>query len=268
MVYTNQTAIGKLELNLGQELPYQRPKTTTASSYFAQKFPALTQMYGAPFVEIRETSCDGFSRVTPISINTDFFAALLGQGQEPHLVVYYSPEMQFYFKEPLLQLYKPTTPEKLQNLFRAWLMRCAQELDDENNKLNLCVEFRFDKTAKAVVQRAKSILATESSFFSPESPHSRIKGPELLERLARLFVEDLLAREQGQILKLHDAFSVFRVLLKQRDLPDIKRHEFTDVVAPLIRQQFNVALRNDLPADGLSGVRGWKDVKLLQTMPG
>ncbi|MGA2176305.1 MAG: hypothetical protein ABSH38_15115 [Verrucomicrobiota bacterium] len=75
-------------------------------------------------------------------------------------------------------------------------------------------------------------------------------------RNARRFVDDLLTSEPGEILRLADAYAVFRCLLKQRELPDIKRPEFKAVVAPLIREEFNVALRNDLPGVDGSGVRG------------
>jgi hypothetical protein len=88
---------------------------------------------------------------------------------------------------------------------------------------------------------------------------------EGVERVARRFVDEMLACEPGQILRLADAYTVFRGLLKQRDLPDLKRSDFKAVVGPLIREQFNVALRNDL--DGAGG-RGWKNVKLIQTEPG
>ena len=77
-------------------------------------------------------------------------------------------------------------------------------------------------------------------------------------------MDEMLSCEPGQILRLADAYAVFRGLLKQRDLPDIKRSDFKAVVGPLIRAQFNVALRNDL--DG-AGVRGWKNVRLIQSMP-
>jgi len=64
-------------------------------------------------------------------------------------------------------------------------------------------------------------------------------------------------------LRLADAYEVFCGLLKERELPDIKRSDFRAVVGPLITSSFNVCLRNDL--DG-AGVRGWKGVK-LQVMP-
>jgi hypothetical protein len=78
---------------------------------------------------------------------------------------------------------------------------------------------------------------------------------EIVERIARKYVDEMLMSEPGQILRLADAYEVFRDLLRARELPDIKRSDFKAVVAPLITSSFNVCLRNDL--DG-AGVRGWK----------
>jgi len=261
---------GLLQLNepsKGQFAHFQKEQPITASVWFGERFP-LALKHGVPFVELKESSFDGFSRITPICINIDFFAQMLGGNPKlGHSVIYYEPDMQFYYFEPMEKVYKPTSPEKLQNLYRAMLMKCAQEIPEENNKLNLCVEFRKDTYAKSVVQRAKSVLAADSSFFSPTSPHTRIKGVEVLERVARHFVDSLLTAEPGQILKLQEAYSVFRALLKQRNLPDIQRGDFKAVVAPLIRDQFNCALRNDLQIEEKTGQRGWKNMKLAQSMP-
>jgi hypothetical protein len=262
---SNNLITQTFELNLPNQGQFNqnhlRPRPKTASVYFAELFPDAAKRYGCPFVEIRDVLADGRSLVTPVSINLDFFASALGGDTRlGESTVYFEPEMQWYYKEPGLQLYKPTSPEKLMNLYRAWLMRAAQELPTENNRLNLCIEFRSDKTAKQVVQRAKSILAADSSFFSATSKHQRIRGVEMVERVARRFVDELLSVESGQILKLADAYAVFRGLLKERDLPDIKRSDFKAVVGPLITEQFHVCLRNDL--DGAGG-RGWKNVKLL-----
>jgi hypothetical protein len=81
-------------------------------------------------------------------------------------------------------------------------------------------------------------------------------------------VDEMLTCEAGQTLKLADALAAFRRLLKDRELPDIKRSDFKAIVTPLIREQFNVALRNDLERSEGGGVRGWKRVKMIQTGPG
>src|ERR1019366_5987535 len=128
--------------------------------------------------EVRESSCDGFTRFTPIVLNYDFFAGMLGGDVKlSHSIIYYEPEMMFYYREPVLQVYKPTTAEKLQNYYRAMLLRSAQELNAETDKLNLFAEFRSDKNARAVTNRAKSVLAAGQDFFSTTSPPQRIRGP-------------------------------------------------------------------------------------------
>ncbi len=257
----------RLELNLPHSSFFEKPLPKTPSEWFALKFPDAANKFGCPFLEMRQTSCDGFLRIVPVSINIDFFACSLGGDSGlNHSVIYFEQEMQFYYFEPLQNLYRPTTPEKLQNYYRAMVLRCAQELNGETDKLNLFHEFRSDKISKAVVNRAKSILAASPDFFSATSPHTRIRGQELHERLARKFVEELLCAEPGQVLYLADAYAQFTKLVKERNLDVIKRSDFKGMVVPLIHEKFGVRLRNDLVVDERGGVRGWKNVR-LQTWP-
>ena len=118
-----------LELNLPRPDWELRQKLNTPAVWWAKKFPAAFKQYGCPFLEMRKTSCDGFPYIPPASINVDFFAAMLGgDAALGHSVVYVEGEMEFYYLEPVLNIYKPTTPEKLQNYYRAMMLRCAQEL--------------------------------------------------------------------------------------------------------------------------------------------
>ncbi len=89
----------------------------------------------------------------------------------------------------------------------------------------------------------------------------------LLERAVWGFVEEMLTSEPGLVLKLAEVFAVFRGLLKNMGLADINRSDFKAMVGPMITSNFNVALRNDLAQDGMSGVRGWKNVRMVQTGP-
>jgi len=45
----------------------------------------------------------------------------------------------------------------------------------------------------------------------------------------------------------------------------VKRSEFKAMMVPLIQEQFNVCLRNDLKIDERQGVRGWKNMRMIQT---
>src|ERR1017187_2971814 len=201
--------------------PASDPKSP--NEWFVQRYPWAFDMHGSPFLELVEPLDQFSAQVMPVTLNLDFFAAVLGGRKDlGHHVIYFEPEMQWYFKDSD-HIFKPTTPEKLQTQYRALMMKCAEAMPSLVHKLNLVHEYRNDKIAKAVVQRAKSILAADQSYFSATSPHSRVRGIELFERVARRFVDEMLCCEPGQILKLADAYTVFRGLLKERELPDIKR---------------------------------------------
>jgi hypothetical protein len=51
-------------------------------------------------------------------------------------VVYFEPDMQFYYLEPFLTIYKPVSSERLQGLYRGLLLRSAAILKNTNAKLN------------------------------------------------------------------------------------------------------------------------------------
>jgi hypothetical protein len=247
----------------------QQPEAaTTPNQWFVQRYPNAYENHGSPFLELAEPLDQFTVQIMPITINHDFFASVLGGRRDlGHHVIYFDPEMMWYFRDSD-GIFKSTSIEKLMNVYRALMMKCAQDMPANVHKINLVNEWRGDRTAKTIILRAKSILAADHSFFSPTSRYQRIRGQELTERVARKFVDEMLTCEPGQILRLGDAYSVFRGLLKQRDLPDIKRSDFKVIVTPLIREQFDVALRNDLSSDGVAGVRGWKNVRLVQAGPG
>ena len=126
----------------------------------------------------------------PLSINLDFFGSVLsGRKDLGHHVVYY--ELAWYYRDSD-GIYKTTTADKLANLYRALMMKCCQEMPQNVHKLNPFHEWRGNKCARSVVQRAKSILAADSSFFSATSQNQRIRGVEIFERVARKFVDELL----------------------------------------------------------------------------
>jgi len=258
-----------VELNLPNQEQFSshslKPRAKTASVYFAELFPEAARQFGCPFVEIRDKLSLG-SIVTPVSINLDFFASALGgDARLGESTIYFEPEMQWYYKEPVQNLYKPTTPEKLQNQYRGWLMRAAQELPNENNRLNLCIEFRSDKTAKAVVQRAKSILAVSPDFFSATSPHTRIKGPELQERLMRVLCETMLEKSENSYLTVTQAYKYFCHLAQMRQVGQMKRSMFKATMTDLVREQFGVGLRRDV-VDALGKQQeAWRGLKLVGT---
>ncbi len=251
----------KLAMMFEEVYPAQ---VTSASEWFSKKFPRQAQVFGCPFLELQE-SFTSFDKITPLSMNVDFFAAILGGDERMgHQVIYFEPECMFYFYDPKDRIYKPTSEEKLQNLLRAYLVRCAEELPSSVHKLSLFHEFRQDKQVKAVVHRAKSISAADHTFFAVDSPNQRNQGPESYEKLAKYFVQQAFEREPGEILTLTDAFLSFSQFLKRKEMDPIKRPFFKGMVIPIVREEFNVSLRNDLR--GRSSPKqmcGWKDLRAL-----
>jgi hypothetical protein len=228
-------------------------------------FPAQAKVFGTPFMELVETGDYGCSIVSPRWINIDFFAALLGgDAKLGHSVVYVQSEMQFYFHDCADKIYKHTTEDKLGNLLRALFIRCAEELPHSVHKLNLFLEFRSDKTIRSIVHRAKSILATDDSFFATDSKRIRTEGPELYERVARAFVEQVMERQAGEVVTVNDAYVHFCEYLKDKSLPPVKRKQFKSLLRPAVQEQFDLGIRNDLQDQAAGRWHcGWKGIRIL-----
>jgi len=234
----------------------------SAAAWFAKRFPQQSEIFGCPFVELNE-ECEERQRLTPIHLNADFFAAVLGGDERlGHRVIYCEPEMQWFFLDSD-GMFKPTTDEKLGTLLRGLLMKCAQELPENVSKLNLCVEFRSDKKIREIVNRAKSILAADHTFFAPDSAHQRTQGPELHERLARVFIQQVLEKKPGEVVTLNAAYLLFLEFLKGKQMEPLKRCVFKPMIAPLIREQFDLGLRNDLLGENQRQTSGWKNLRAM-----
>ncbi len=97
-----------------------------------------------------------------------------------------------------------------------------------------------------------------------EAGNQRNQGPESYEKLAKYFVQQALELQPGEILTLTDAFQSFSQFLKRKEMDPIKRPFFKGMVIPIVREEFNVSLRNDLR--GRSSPKqmcGWKDLRAL-----
>ena len=239
-------------------------KPATPSEWFSEKFPEQAKIHGCPFIESVEDVGDGLKQINPLAPNIDFLASILGGDERMgHKVIYLQSDMEFYFQDSD-GIFKPTSHEKLGSLLRALLIRCAEELPNTIDKLNLFLEFRSDKPIKAVIQRAKSILAADHTFFAVDSKHQRQQGPELHERLARVFAEQILERMPGEILPLSTAYLVFCEYLKTKSMPTVKRSMFKGMFSPIIREVFNVGLRNDIiDPETNRQTAGWKGIRTL-----
>lgn len=247
-------------------MSHEKPTPSTPNEWFALRFPQQVKTYGSPFLEQVERRLDSARKIKPIAPNLDFFAAILGGDSGiGHQVVYLEGEMNFYFYDPKDHLYKSVSDDKLGNLIRGYLIRCAEQMPEDCDKMNLFYFFRGDKLVRNIVHRAKSILAAHDSFFSKESGHKRQRenDHDIYERVARAFVEQAIERQAGEALSLNQAYVHFCEFLKQRHLPKVKRHEFKNLVPPMIREEFDLGIRNDLEKE-CGGSSGWKGIRALK----
>lgn len=272
----DQISTAKLQLRKWEPEPWplkdyaSDQKPTTPSEWFSKMFAVQAKIHGCPFIELVDNQSDGLKKINPLAPNLDFLAAILaGDAKLGHKVIYLEGEMQWYYLESRSRIFKPTSAEKLANLLRALLIRCAEELPDSVHKLNLFLEFRSDKTIRAVIHRAKSILAADHTFFSVESKHQRQKGVEVHERVARVFVEQVLERQQGEVLILTNAYLYFCEYLRGKEMVPVKRSIFKGMFAPLIREAFNLGLRHDVinPETQKQG-DGWNGIHALDLKGG
>ena len=93
----------------------------------------------------------------------------------------------------------------------------------------------------------------------------RQKGVEVHERVARVFVEQVLERQPGEVLTLTNAYLVFAEYLRGRGMVPVKRSIFKGMFAPLIRDAFSLGLRNDV-IDRITQhqTAGWKGLRSLE----
>ena len=87
------------------------------------------------------------------------------------------------------------------------------------------------------------------------------------ERLAKVFVEQILERQQGEVLTLTNAYLVFIEFLKQKSMVPVKRSLFKGMFAPLVREVFDLGLRNDVIDQATQHqTAGWKGLRTLEVL--
>jgi hypothetical protein len=254
--------------NLGDS-PQWPVNPTSANDWFQKKFPAHIQVFGSPFLEQRQPGQYGEDYITPLIPNLDCLAACLGGDEKlGHRVIFYVQELQFYFYDPRDQQFHATTDQKLGNLLRGLLARCAAEVKGEGHLLNIFHTFRSDSVVKAVINRCKSLLAADPDFFGVNSSHQRVAGPELHQRLAMVFAQRLLEVHEGSQLTIGQTYAFFNRFAREKELLPMKRSQFKAMMADVIREQFGLGLRNDLiDVQTQKQGCGWKGLRIVEENP-
>ena len=254
------------QLKRGEETPFvfrdiavpQQPPATP-SEWFARRFSAEVKRWGCPFLEaVVEDVETGRKLTTPVSMNCNFFAAALSDSQLGHSVVYYEPEQQWIYLEPRDGCYHTTSEAKLMTLLSALLVRAAEEMPANVDKVNLFVKFREEERLKAVVKQARSVLAADSTFFSINNPNKRVEGPEQQGQMAKRFVGRWIKPEPGRLLSIGQCYDGFSGFCRNNGVEPVARGLFRRMIVEIIKEEFEVGFRSDLKSTDGRYLRGWK----------
>ena len=238
-------------------LPTQPP--STPSEWFARRFPVEVKRWGCPFLEaVVEHVNTGRKTITAVSMNNCFFASTLSDSQLGHSVVFYEPEQRWFYLETRDDCYHLTSEAKLMNLLSCLLLRCAEEIPACVDKIGLFVKFRSEETLRAVVKKARSVLAADASFFSPTSPHRRVHSEDQLIQAARRFIQSAVKPQPGQLLSIGDCYEGFAGFCRNNGMEPVVRKLFKQIVVEIIREEFAVGFRKDLKDAEGRYLRGWK----------
>ena len=87
--------------------------------------------------------------------------------------------------------------------------------------------------------------------------------------VAKVFAEQVLERQPGEILPLTTAYLVFCEYLKAKSMDPVKRGVFKGMFSPIVREVFDLGLRNDV-FDPITKhqTAGWKGIRTLDLEDG
>ena len=238
------------------------------NSWFVSRFPEEAKLHGVPFLLALRVDLEGLTHVTPIFLNDDFFASIVCG---PNRIVFFEPEQQWYFYDPVPGAYCPTSPAKLQLLLSNYLIRCAEDCGSLVDVTNLVVNFRKAEVLEGVVRKAKAMNLCDNQFFQGEKGMRRMIDGKIVEPTDKpsyeLFVERNLAPEDRSALTVTDCFHRYYTYCKQHQIPPLTRSDFKSLITECLREQFSVGLRKDVPSKSGKQTEGWFGIRFKDEMP-
>src|SRR5688572_23843799 len=93
--------------------PVAEKQPSTPSEWYGRMFPQVQERCGTAFLQSVSVDVDSRKKVTPVDMNLDFMAGVVGgDAALKHKCVFVSGEQTWYFLEPRNGLFTPTTDEK------------------------------------------------------------------------------------------------------------------------------------------------------------
>jgi hypothetical protein len=239
------------------------------NSYFAERFPEAVERYGAAFMVGSWTDPFQQTHLIPVHLNIDFFSGVLaGDSLLGHQTVFHSQEKRFYFYDPMVDAYVPTTEAKLELLLSNEIIRCSQACSRLTDIRPLVETFRKPTVLNSVIQRAKAMLQADTSFFMGKDGHRRFVDGRYIkptdELSYRLFVKETITPDPDASVTVPAAFDRYMVFCAKNHMSALQRTEFKALVADVIREQYHLGIRHDIDNGRGQTTHGWRGLSLVQ----
>lgn len=230
-----------------------------ARGYFNQQFRKQTKEYGQALFG-SDVVFDRRQVFIPDAINDLTFAAVLGAPCLGCQLVYFSPEAQWYCSDYRIDgSFFATNENKLGILVSHLLIQCSQHCHPLTAKTVL--KLRTPATLKGVLTTAKAMLEADSQFFTGKDGHRRLINGRFVEAedepSYQVFVRKAIVREPAAKLTMGNAFHRYYQFCKDNAMQPLTRSDFKDLVAEVIREEYDLGLRHDVLDERGKQTHGW-----------
>jgi len=239
----------------------------TPNDWFQMRFPEAVRQFGRAFFNETKPNLHGAQVEIPAILNEDFFAAVLaGEKRLGHRMVH-CPGDGFWFYDPRVDAFCPTSDSKVELLLSNYLVRCGEALEPFTETRLLLTEHRRPAVLSRIVNKAKTVLEADHRFFEGANGQTRyIEGKRvlaLLEPSPQLFIKSAVARQEGALMSASEAYLAYAVYCDRHNLPKAEYSVFKASAGELIYERFQLRIRHDIKTDSGTSTHGWKHVALL-----
>ena len=228
--------------------------------YFQARFSEQIKRWG-PAIFGSETFVNGRPVFIPDSLNDLTLAAVIGGDRSlGHHVVFHPPESQFYYLDYRTDnSYCPTTEDKLGILASHYLIQSSQRCHPLAAKAIL--KLRTPQTIKVILTTARTILEADGQFFAGKHGHRRLVDGRYIEPndepSYQVFVKMAIVREPSAKLTVGDAFHRYYQFCKENAMQPLTRSDFKELVAEVIREQYDLGIRHNIVGENGRHTHGW-----------
>lgn len=131
---------------------------------------------------------------------------------------------------------------------------------------NLVVSFRKEDVLSSVILKAKAVLEAERFYFKGKDGHRCFIDGKYIDATEepsyQQFVKKAIIREPEARLTVGDAFHRYYQFCKDNAMKLLTRAEFKALVAEVLREEFKIGLRHDVPTSTGKQGHGWFCVRL------